>query len=89
MKLRKYQMGGAAPAPVESAPVDNGQDAAMEQIAQMAVQIVQELGPEAAAMLAQAIMELLQSAEGAPQEAPVFKKGGKLSQKCGGKMKKK
>lgn len=95
MKLKKYQMGGSAPAveaPVQPAPVDNGQDAAMEQIAQMAAQIIQELGPEAAALLAQAIMEMLQSAQG-EQEAPVFQKGGKLAKRgtkkaCGGlKMK--
>ena len=95
MKLKKYQMGGSAPvaeAPVQPAPVDNSQDAAMEQIAQMAAQIIQELGPEAAALLAQAIMEMLQSAQG-EQEAPVFKKGGKLAKRgtkkaCGGlKMK--
>ena len=88
-------MGGSAPvaeAPVQPAPVDNSQDAAMEQIAQMAAQIIQELGPEAAALLAQAIMEMLQSAQG-EQEAPVFKKGGKLAKRgtkkaCGGlKMK--
>lgn len=95
MKLKKYQMGGPAPvaeAPAQPAPANNGQDAAMEQIAQMAAQIIQELGPEAAALLAQAIMEMLQSAQG-EQEAPVFKKGGKLAKcrtkkACGGlKMK--
>jgi hypothetical protein len=52
----------------------------MEQIYQMAGEIVQQLGPDAAAMLAQAIMEMLQGGEApaAPQGEPVYKKGGKL-----------
>lgn len=92
---RKYQQGGpmaapeAAPAGDAVAPEMNPQaseDAAMQQIAQMASEIVQKLGPEAAVMLAEAIMEMVQ---GAQQEAPVFKAGGKLAKKCGGKMKKK
>ncbi len=54
-----------------------------EQLMQMAQQIVQQLGPEAAAMLAQAIMAMLEGGgagmEAAPQEAPVYaRKGGKL-----------
>lgn len=51
-----------------------------EQLAQMATQIVQQLGPEASAMLAQMIMQMLQ---GAQQEQPTGqpqyqRKGGKL-----------
>ena len=80
MKLRKYQSGGMAPevAPAETMPAEApaGQDQAMEQIAQMASEIINQLGPEAAAMLAQAIMEMLQSAQAS--SAPVFRKGGKL-----------
>lgn len=51
-----------------------------EQLMQMAQEIIQQLGPEAAAMLAQAIMEILQGAGGGvPAEAPVYaRKGGKL-----------
>ena len=94
---RKYQQGGGLEAP--AAPAEGsvpapameqgGQEAAMQQIAQMAAEIIQQLGPEAAAMLAEAIMEMLQ---GAQQEAPVFRCGGKMVKKnkkaCGGKMKK-
>lgn len=79
---RKFQEGGqmvateAAPAE-EPMPAESGeQQAAMEQIAQMAAQLIQELGPDVAAMLAQAIMEMLQG--GAEQSQPVFRKGGKL-----------
>ena len=90
MKLRKYQMGGAAPeaAPVqEGAPAEGGAPAggAEEQLAQVAQQLVQmllqEIGdPNAVAAVLQMAMEMLQQAAGggAPQEAPVFKKGGKL-----------
>lgn len=96
MKLRKYQMGGAAPeaapvqegAPVEGgAPVESGAPAggAEEQLAQVAQQLLQmllqELGdPNAVAAVLQMALEMLMQAAqgGAPQEAPVFKKGGKL-----------
>lgn len=93
MYIKKFQEGGAAPVAPEAAPAQEapmggqpGGDAAMQQIAQMAAQIIQELGPDAAMLLAQAIIELLQQSQG--QEAqPVFKKGGKISAKCGTKMK--
>lgn len=80
-KVGRFQEGGAMPAP-EAAPVEaapQGGDP-MEQIYQMAAEIVQQLGPDAAAMLAQAIMEMLQGggAQPAPQGEPVYKKGGKL-----------
>lgn len=76
-KVGRFQEGGAMPAP-EAAP--QGGDP-MEQIYQMAAEIVQQLGPDAAAMLAQAIMEMLQgggAGAAAPQGEPVYKKGGKL-----------
>lgn len=78
MKVKKLQEGGqVAPAPGgEAGPGPE------EQIMQMAQQIIQQLGPEAAAVLAQAIIEMLQGAGGAeeaPQGEPVYaKKGGKL-----------
>ena len=81
-KVGRFQEGGAMPAP-EAAPAEaapQGGDP-MEQIYQMAAEIVQQLGPEAAAMLAQAIMEMLQGGgaeAAAPQGEPVYKKGGKL-----------
>lgn len=102
MKLRKYQMGGAAPeaapeaqgAPVEGgAPMESGAPAggAEEQLAQVAQQLLQmllqEIGdPNAVAAVLQMALDMLQQAAGggAPQEAPVFRKGGKLC-KCGGK----
>lgn len=104
MKLRKYQMGGAAPeaapvaegAPVESgAPVEGGAPVggAEEQLAQVAQQLLQmllqEIGdPNAVAVVLQMAMEMLQqAAQGGAQEAPVFKKGGKMAKckkACGG-----
>ena len=87
MKIKKFQMGGEmapeeagvapAPAPEETAgPAQAG--GAEEQLAQMAVQIVQQLGPEAAAALAQMIMQVWEQA-GPAQGEPVYaKKGGKL-----------
>ena len=98
MKLRKYQMGGAAPeAPVEEAPAQApAQGGAEEQLAQLAQQLLQmllqEIGdPNAVAAVLQMAMEMLgQMAQGgAPQEAPVFKKGGILKKggKCGSNMK--
>ena len=98
MKLRKYQMGGAAPeaaqmpegAPAEGgAPVEGGAPqggGAEEQLAQVAQQLLQmllqEIGdPNAVAAVLQMAMEMLQQVAqggGASQEAPVFRKGGKL-----------
>ena len=80
-RTQKFQEGGAMPAP-EAAPAEaapQGGDP-MEQVYQMAAEIVQQLGPDAAAMLAQAIMEMLQGGAeaAAPQGEPVYKKGGKL-----------
>ncbi len=86
MKIKRFQEGGAAPmaaAPeAQAAPMQGGeQEAAMQQIAQMAAQIIQEMGPDAAMLLAQAIMELLQSEQGSEAQ-PVFQKGGKLKKGC-------
>ena len=82
MKVKFLQTGGAAPeagaqnAGASAQPSQQGNP--QEQVMQMAQQIVQQLGPEAAAMLAQAIMEMLQGG-GAPQGAPTYaKRGGKL-----------
>lgn len=79
MKVKKLQEGGqVAPA----APAEGGGAGPEEQIMQMAQQIIQQLGPEAAAILAQAIIEMLQGGGGeqpAPQGEPVYaRKGGKL-----------
>lgn len=49
-----------------------------EQLMMMAQEIIGQIGPEGAAMLAEAIMGMLQGG-GAPQEAPTFaRRGGKL-----------
>ena len=80
MKFKKFQMGGAAPAPEQGAPQGAPQGGPEEQLAMMAQQIIEQMGPEAAAMLAQIIMEMLQG--GAAPSAlaqPTFqRKGGKL-----------
>ena len=96
VNVKKFQAGGpmpeeaGAPMPAEvgaPAPEQGGaadQEAAMmEQLYQMAGEIIQQMGPEAAAMLAQAIMEMLQGGGGqapmpAPEEQPVYRKGGVL-----------
>jgi hypothetical protein len=83
MKVLKFQEGGMAPAP-QAAPGGQPGGGPEEQIAAMAQQIVEQLGPEAAAMLAQAIMQMLQGGgepqpQPAPQGEPVYaKQGGKL-----------
>lgn len=82
-EVRKYQEGGAAPAAPAQAPAQ-GNNQMMQQIAQMAQEIIQQLGPDAAAMLAQAIMEMLQSAQGpvgAPEEQQFMRCGGKITKK--------
>ena len=81
MKFKKFQMGGAAPAPEQGAPQGAPQGGPEEQLAMMAQQIIEQMGPEAAAMLAQIIMEMLQGG-GQPQPQPTFqRKGGSLVRK--------
>ena len=90
MKVKKFQVGGempAAPASAEQAPQGGGATTGgnpEEQLAQMAMQIVEQLGPQMAAALAEMIMQVLQQSAGgqqaAPQGEPVYaKKGGKLT----------
>lgn len=79
MKIKRFQMGGEMPqagaeAPAQGQPQGGSPE---EQLAQMAQEIIQRMGPEAAAMLAQIIMQMLESV--AQQEQPAFqRKGGKL-----------
>lgn len=96
-KIYRFQEGGPMPAedpamaqgaPVEEAPAEvapqgGEQDAMMQQIQQMAMEVIQQMGPDAAAMLAQAIMEALQGAVApaeapmpAPEEQPVYQRNG-------------
>lgn len=81
-KYLKFQEGGAMPAGnpnMGSAPAEGGAPAAdqqeqvMQQLAGMAQEIIQQLGPEAAMALAQMIMEMLQ---GAAQPQPALQRQG-------------
>lgn len=90
-KVLKYQAGGeipadpameqqGAPAPEQGAPAPGGQDEMMAQLQQIATEIIQQMGPDAAAMLAQMIMEMLQGGGGEqlpPEEQqPVYQRNG-------------
>jgi hypothetical protein len=76
MKIKSLQQGGAAPAPAQSGGPE-------EQLAQMAQQIIEQLGPEAAAMLAQMLVQMLEgaAAQQAPPAPTYQRKGGKLIRK--------
>lgn len=96
MQIKRYQEGGAAPAAPAQAP-QGGEEQMMQQLAQMAQEIIQQLGPDVAAMLAQVIMEMLQGAPqevgAAPEEQQFMRRGGKIKKKtckkaCGGPVKK-
>ena len=93
VSIKKFQQGGQMateqPSPEQmaaeqqaaqgGAPQEGGNPE--EQLMAMGQQIIQELGPEAAAMLAQIIMEMLQGG-GQPQPQPTFqRKGGTLKRK--------
>lgn len=93
MKVKFLQMGGemapeaqGAPMGPEAAPAEaaapGGEEQAMQQLAQLAQQIIQQLGPEAAGALAQMILEMIQGGGEEPMPAaedqPVFRMGGKL-----------
>ena len=95
MQIKRYQEGGATPAAPAQAP-QGGEEQMMQQLAQMAQEIIQQLGPDAAAMLAQVIMEMLQGAPqevgAAPEEQQFMRCGGKIKKACkkacGGSVKK-
>ena len=90
-KVFRFQDGGPVPAeapapeetaaaPEQGAPAGE-EEAMMAQIGQMAQEIIQQMGPEAAGMLAQAIMELLQGGQPvpAPEAQPTLqRRGGRL-----------
>lgn len=87
IKIRNYQpqflqeggqLEGANETPVEAQPVE--QDP-MAQLLQVAAQALQNQDCQAAMAVCQALMQLAQGgAEQAPvDQAPVYKKGGKLS----------
>ena len=92
MKVKKMQQGGemgAQPTPEQmaaeeqamqgGAPAEGGSPE--EQLMALAQDIISQVGPEAAAMLAQIIMEMLQGG-GQPQPQPTFqRKGGTLRRK--------
>lgn len=83
-RIGKFQQGGVAPEAVAQPGAEQSQEqggGAEEQIMQMAQQIIEQVGPEGAAMLAQTIMQMLQGAqEQAPQGQPQYaRKGGKLT----------
>ena len=96
MQIKRYQEGGATPTAPAQAP-QGGEEQMMQQLAQLAEQLIQELGPDAAAMLAQVIMEMLQGAQqevgAVPEEQQFMRCGGKIKKKtckkaCGGSVKK-
>ena len=96
MQIKRYQEGGATPTAPAQAP-QGGEEQMMQQLAQIANQLIQELGPDAAAMLAQVIMEMLQGAQqevgAVPEEQQFMRCGGKIKKKtckkaCGGSVKK-
>lgn len=81
MKLKKFQEGGQmAPQGQEQAPQQGQQQASPEeQLQAMAAEIINSLGPEASAMLAQLIIQMLQGGQQAQPAAPTYaRKGGKL-----------
>ena len=95
MQIKRYQEGGATPAAPAPAP-QGGEEQMMQQLAQMAQEIIQQLGPDAAAMLARVIMEMLQGAQqevgAVPEEQQFMRCGGKIKKTCkkacGGSVKK-
>lgn len=88
MTIKRFQEGGAAPAAAPAPNQGGNEEQMMQQLAQMAQEIISQLGPDAAAMLAQIIMEMLQGASqemgGAPQEQQFMRKGGKIEKACNG-----
>lgn len=84
----KFQEGGPMPeeAPVEEAPVEEapaqGGDP-MQQLLEVAAQALQAQDCQAAMAVCQALIQLAQGGapQEVPEEAPVYKMGGKLSRR--------
>ena len=91
IKARKFQEGGPMPAeeaPMEQAPAEEGgapagsspEDALM-QMAQLAMQALQNQDCQAAMAVCQAFVEMIQAQQGgggAAPEEPVYRAGGRL-----------
>jgi hypothetical protein len=99
-----YQEGGAM-APAEEAPVEAPQEQGnpmdmLMQLAQMAVQALQNQDANMAMQVCEGLVQFVQMVQGGgeaapaePESEPVYKKGGKLCKRvkkeaCGSKMKK-
>lgn len=91
-ETRKFQVGGAMPAPTETpatgAPVDEtapdqgGEQDPIMMLAQMSAQALQNQDCQMAMQVCQAFLEIVQQMQGGapeePQGEPVFRKGGSL-----------
>ena len=86
---KKFQQGGAVAAPEAAAPAagaqveggmpaEGGQDPLM-QVAELFMTGLQNQDCSALAQGAQMFLELLQQAQGAAEQQPVFGKGGKIA----------
>lgn len=90
LKVQKFQEGGPMPAeeaPMEQAPAEGGAPAggnpedAIMQMAQLAMQALQNQDCDAAMAVCQAFVEMIQAQQGgggAAPEEPVYRAGGRL-----------
>lgn len=84
--IKKFQEGGAAPAPKAAAPQQGGEDPTA-MLMQGAQQAVQNQDCQIAIQVCQMVLEMLGGASaeeggpeagGAPQSEPVYRRGGRL-----------
>ena len=84
--IKKFQEGGATPAPEAAAPQQGGEDPTA-MLMQGAQQAVQNQDCQIAIQVCQMVLEMLGSAPaeeggaeagGAPQSEPVYRRGGRL-----------
>ena len=82
--IKKFQEGGAAPAPEAAAPQQGGEDPTA-MLMQGAKQAVQNQDCQIAIQVCQMVLEMLGGApeeaggpEAAPQSEPVYRRGGRL-----------
>lgn len=82
--LPKFQEGGEMPAdqgaPVEQAPVEQAPEGGdpMQQILQAAAQAVQTQDCNVAMQVCQVLIEMASGGAQAPEQEPVYRKGGRL-----------
>ena len=84
IKVKNYkqpkflQEGGQMEAPAQAAPAEGGGQDPMAQLLEAAAQAVQTQDGQLALQVCQALVEMAGGGQPAPEQEPVYRRGGKL-----------